>query len=910
MLLLISMLGLIVLLVGLRDSATFQPLQKSQSYSNISHAMMDEQGAWYTIVNSKKLLTKTDANGKLIYSKNSELDASDNQVYLFNDVTSDSSGVAYALVTILDNSGLKVTGEQIVKISPDGSRTTIIYNKQYGANDSLIRIGKLQNLYVEGSDLYFFSRELQSATLHSISVDGNLLQYPNEAAKVELPSNRFLKEVTGNPSSPIFYSTKQGFLFSQKGNEITQLYPTADEVTLHFPIEIEVANDHVYYLDQHAGAVMSVSLNNESAAPSPLFTLQSLKQQYDSIEFSSFTDLSLDHGQIIVTTLDHVINIDEDGKVIQIMDSYTYGTWDMAQKIIFWLLVIALIATLIYTIRHVYKVMLDRKVYLLMKQLLLILPVLCICMAWLSYTVYQSVSMEKKEDTFKQLKILAANGKFLVDGDELEQLTSPRDYRTNAFVTIKQRLNEVFSLSGDDREGLYNTIYRYMDGKLYIVMDDDDGVTMFSPFEITEENGTVIDKGEIVLGEWADETGEWMYALGPIYNSAGEVVGIYETGKDMSSVTQSNLALLSTVIEIAVWIGLVLAIVITAITFYFLSSIRKLRRSVNQIASGEWNVQVSITTRDEVEELGDRFNMMTAAIKTYVQEVTKLSNTYFRFVPQQFVKVLGKSNMADVQLGDQQNRNMTILVCHMRGFDEISTKLSTEDHFVFINSFLKRFGPIIREHGGFISRYLGPGMLTMFPNDTTHALMGAYHIRRTLAEYNEERMANGEFTIDIGISLHAGDVMLGIIGEEQRLEGSVVSNHVQLALDLERLSEKLGVSVLLTAEAREGIDFARAEYSRDLGWIQLSSDSAPIRLYDWYEGDASHIRKLKAETKKQFEQAIEAYRNGRFFDAREGFVQVVKRNRYDLVAKLYFFASDAYYQEGVQLNWNSALKIS
>lgn len=911
MLLLVSMLVCILFILGLRDSATFQPFKTSEQYLNISHAMMDEQGALYTIVDSKKFLQKSDSSGKLIYSISSEAGSNTDQVYMFNDLTTDASGTAYVLLTILDDYGLKVTGEQILKISPDGKQRSVLYSEQYEPSDLLIRVGKLQNLFIDGSELYFYSKQRHAATLLSIDVNSSLLQYPNQVSQVELPSNQILKEVVGNPYSPTIYTTKQGFLFSQKGSQTLQLFPTSEAITLNFPVEIEIAKtQQIYYLDQHAEAVMSLPSQDKLGEPKQVITLEQLKRQYDSVEWSSFTDLSLDHGHIVISTLEQVIELDLDGNILRIIDGYHYSKSHMLQRIGFWMIVLLLVYLFIYMVRFVYVYMMKRKVYLLMKQLLFILPVLLICMAWLSYTVYQSVSMEKKQDTYKQLKILAANGKYLVDGDDLEQLTSPRDYRNNAFVTVKQRLNEVFSLSGDDRDGLYNTIYRYMDGKLYIVMDDDDSTTMFTPFEITEDNLIVLEKGELTLGEWKDATGEWMFALGPIYNRTGEIVGIYETGKDMTGVIRSNMRLLGQVLEVSIWIGLVLAIVITIMTVYFLSSIRKLRRSVNQIASGEWNVNVKITTRDEVEELGDRFNMMAGAIKKYVLEVTKLSNAYFRFVPQQFLKVLGKNNMSEVRLGEQQTRNMTILVCHMRGFNEMSATLSTADNFVFINSFLKQFGPIIREHGGFISRYLGPGMLTMFPNDTTHSLMAAYHIRRALADYNEERAAAGQSEIDIGMAIHAGDVMLGIIGEEQRLEGSVVSNHVQLTIDLERLSEKLGVAVLLTAQARQQIDLVRTEHCRNLGLIQLGLDAPPVQLYDWYEGDAKHIRELKAETKKQFEASVEAYQNGRFYDAREGFVGVVKRNRYDLVAKLYFFASDANYQAGVQLNWNTALKIS
>ncbi|MCR8643265.1 adenylate/guanylate cyclase domain-containing protein [Paenibacillus sp. N1-5-1-14] len=438
----------------------------------------------------------------------------------------------------------------------------------------------------------------------------------------------------------------------------------------------------------------------------------------------------------------------------------------------------------------------------------------------------------------------------MVDGTQLEKLNSPTDYRSNEYTAIKTRVSEVFSHAGEDRDGLYTTIYRYIGGNLYIVMDDDDSVSMFKPFPASEDNKKVVERGEIVVGEWEDAKGQWMFAMGPLYNAKGEIIGIYETGKDMIGVKRSSMNLLVGIFKIFEWIAIALFVVITFMTVYILSSIRKLRRNVNLIASGEWDVKVDIQTRDEVEELGDRFNMMANSIKQYIHEMTKLSNSYFRFVPQQFLNVLGTTNMMQIILGEQQNRSMTIMVCNMRKFSEMSARLTTEQNFEFINAFLKQFGPIIREYGGFTSRYLGPGMLTMFPNETSASLKAALKLRTMLEQFNVERERQGLEPIDIGIAIHSGDVMLGIIGEEQRMEGSVVSNHVQLTLDLERLSAKLGVSVLLTEDTMQALHHTRLGQYPKLGFIQMDVDHEPIELYDWYEGDLEHVRKLKDETRK------------------------------------------------------------
>ncbi|OMF21923.1 hypothetical protein BK133_27540 [Paenibacillus sp. FSL H8-0548] len=901
----------VILLVAMRDSWTLQPFKIEEPYSNISRITTDSDGSLYTITDSKKVIHKVNKDGKMVYSYSSSNNTQSDTVQLFNSIAADTQGNAYALITVLDSYGLKVSGEQIVRISADGSKSRILYYVDYEEQDQLLRVGKLQSLSIEDNELYFFRKEEGSATLLKLMLDESVTATPETITTVELPKDRYLNELTGNRESQFYFTSKRGTLSAVTSGEIVKLYPLSRDGQFNFPVGIVTSDDvNLYFIDYHDSAIKRL---NTAAVGNPVeavLTLDALNEFSPEVEWSDFTHISIGNGHIMVSSSDRVIQLNSNGAIVDVQDSYRYSYLVIGQRIGYWLLLLLLAVVVVYTIRFVYVNVMKRKVFLLLKQLAVILPVVLISMVGLSYSVYSSFAIEMKDDTYKQLRLLAGNGKYLVDGDYLEKLNSPLDYNSEDYNTIKQRVNEVFSRAGADRDGLYNTIYRYIDGGLYIVMDDDDSVTMFQPFEINDENRLVLEQGEIIMGEWEDSGGEWMYALGPLYNSNGDIIGIYETGKDMIGLNQSTMKILYEVLQIFAFIGIVLLMVITIMTAYLLSSIRTLRSNVNLIASGEWDVKVEIRTRDEVEELGERFNMMASSIKQYINEVTKLSNSYFRFVPQQFLKVLGKTNMTQIKLGEQQNRRMTIMVCNMRQFNEFSAKLSTEQNFKFINSFLKQFGPIIREHAGFTSRYLGPGMLTMFPNETSAALKAALQLRLTLESYNAERVRNQEEPIDIGIAIHSGDVMLGIIGEEQRMEGSVVSNHVELTLDLEKTSAKLGVTVLLTEDTMQALNPDKLGQYRRLGVLQIDEEHDPIELYDWYEADPEHIRRLKHETKKQFEAAVEAYRAGRFYDAREGFVAVVKKNRYDLAAKLYFFECDHYFQKGVTSEWNHSLRIS
>ncbi|EDN70084.1 sensory box sensor histidine kinase/response regulator [Beggiatoa sp. PS] len=129
---------------------------------------------------------------------------------------------------------------------------------------------------------------------------------------------------------------------------------------------------------------------------------------------------------------------------------------------------------------------------------------------------------------------------------------------------------------------------------------------------------------------------------------------------------------------------------------------------------------------------------LIARLKMHLQ-LSKLNLAYSRFVPRQFLQFLNKESIVDVQLGDQVQKNMSILFSDIRSFTTLSEKMTPEENFKFINAYLSHMEPVIIEHNGFIDKYIGDAVMALFSGGADDALKAGIDMLFQLKKYNEQR---------------------------------------------------------------------------------------------------------------------------------------------------------------------------
>ena len=302
------------------------------------------------------------------------------------------------------------------------------------------------------------------------------------------------------------------------------------------------------------------------------------------------------------------------------------------------------------------------------------------------------------------------------------------------------------------------------------------------------------------------------------------------------------------------------------------------------------------------------FNIMKR--KRVERELIKTNIAYDRFVPHAFLDNLKKESIIDVQLGDQIQKEMTILFSDIRSFTSLSEKMTPEENFNFINSFLKMVSPIIRDNNGFIDKYIGDAIMALFPDKAEDALISAIEMQKRVIDFNINRVEKGYQPIAIGIGLHLGNLMLGTVGEEKRMEGTVISDAVNLASRLEGLTKMFGASTIMSERTLTALADRSVKYTcRYLGQVNVKGKRETVKLYEVIEGNDSREVELKVSTKQIFERGLKHYYEKDFTSAIDTFRDALKIYPEDKAAMRYLEQSELYLNRELQPGWNGAIQF-
>jgi class 3 adenylate cyclase len=213
-------------------------------------------------------------------------------------------------------------------------------------------------------------------------------------------------------------------------------------------------------------------------------------------------------------------------------------------------------------------------------------------------------------------------------------------------------------------------------------------------------------------------------------------------------------------------------------------------------------------------------------------------------------------------------------------------------------------GPIIRNNHGFVMQYLGDGLMSIFLDDPKNAINASIEMLSQVEAYNISRENKSRKRISIGIGMHTGTLMLGVIGDEQRMDVNVVSDSVNTASRMEGLTKYYGASVIISEFTLAGLQENYDVAHRFLGLVKVKGKTQPLKIYEILEGLSDEQIKLKMETKESFENGLQYYLNRDFIGAAAEFKKVFTTNKYDKSAQHYLKLSAKFMVDGVTPDWD------
>lgn len=286
------------------------------------------------------------------------------------------------------------------------------------------------------------------------------------------------------------------------------------------------------------------------------------------------------------------------------------------------------------------------------------------------------------------------------------------------------------------------------------------------------------------------------------------------------------------------------------------------------------------------QDITDRKKAEVERIK-FTSELFQITEALSRFVPRQFLQFLDKESIVDVQLGDHVQKDMSVLFADIRDFTTLSESMTPEENFRFINGYLRRMEPAIVENQGFIDKYVGDGIMALFSLGADNALKAGVSMLQRLADYNQERIEAGYVPIKIGIGLNTGSLMLGTVGGYSRMDSTVISDTVNLASRIERLTKDYGVSLLISHYTFSQLEDANQYTFRLIDRVKVKGKTAAVSVYEVFDADPLQLREGKLVTKTAFEEALLLYNMHAFSKAAQLFEDCLRINPEDTVAQIY-----------------------
>lgn len=331
-------------------------------------------------------------------------------------------------------------------------------------------------------------------------------------------------------------------------------------------------------------------------------------------------------------------------------------------------------------------------------------------------------------------------------------------------------------------------------------------------------------------------------------------------------------------------LGIVYLVILFFIVYFSCKPLKKVENAVHRLGNGRVASDIEIGGSKTFMEIEHSLNKINTNFKEKDNIIQQTNTEYEKFVPKQFLKFLGKNSILELELGNQVKKEVTTMYVDIRNSTNMSTTLSLEENFNYINSYLNKVSPLIRKFGGFVDKYLGDGILAVFikPQNALECSKAIYKVIE-----NQNASAKMQPSLDVYISINTGEVVFGIVGEEERKSPTIISDTVNLVSKMEDFNKFFGSKIIFSKRTLNSLKIDYPLSYRYVGSLTLG-DKEYLSLFESLECYSKKKREKLEYTKTMFEQAVRYFNLNKCHQAKELFEKILKTVRDDKVAYMYY----------------------
>lgn len=253
---------------------------------------------------------------------------------------------------------------------------------------------------------------------------------------------------------------------------------------------------------------------------------------------------------------------------------------------------------------------------------------------------------------------------------------------------------------------------------------------------------------------------------------------------------------------IALAIGLVGLLAIALGTFVAARTTKPVQSLValtRAYAKRDFGARSKVATGDELEELGDAMSTMAVSLATSETEIKRRAAVeagLSRYLPREIAERIAAGDASDVKLGGDR-RYVAVLFADVASFTSFAEGASPEDAVELLNELFSLLSEVVFRHGGMVDKFMGDCVMAVFgargATDPEAVRRAAIHAAEDMHRFVEAAAPAWKkrfgFVVELGIGVASGDVLLGNLGGEERMEFTAIGDVVNVAARLEAAAQ-------------------------------------------------------------------------------------------------------------------------